>query len=144
MRQVIHDNQNHQVALKFQNPTHTYSTSDRNCQHAPNKKEVSEEQKYLELQRLLSHFIRPMCKESTPHPTRLQELLDRIEELNPLILPALIHPEPLEQAKVSAFIPLRMKVAKRLQSAFQCDFDKSVTAKKVLMDRYGELPRYLW
>jgi hypothetical protein len=99
---------------------HTYSTSDRNCQHAPNEKEVSEEQKYLELQRLLSHFIRPMCKESTPHPTRLQELLDRIEELNPLILPALIHPEPLciqlalqDDRFRSEAIPSRARLSRR-------------------------------
>jgi len=97
--------------------------------------------KYNELQRLLTLLLK---KIRAQEEKQVQKLMDTIHESNPLILPALIHPEPLKQAKFSPFMSIRMRVARTLLAEFQDKFTKTQGAHQVLNDRYGELPRYLW
>lgn len=81
---------------------------------------------------------------TTSDKSELDKMMDAIHETNALILPALIHPGPLRQAKVSFFMPMRMKIARTLLLEYEGRFNRTPGAIELLIDRFGTFPRYLW
>jgi len=117
-------------------------TNDKDAIKQSSDQTCSKQKTYNKVYWLLTLLLGNIRKKA--EAKKLEELMDSIDEANSLILPAFIHPEPLRQAKVSPFMSTRMKIARVLLPEFDTKFSKTPGAMKLLTDRYGELPRYLW
>lgn len=92
---------------------------------------------------VLSEYVQGDASFRGEQEEQLQRLIDIIDWRDCMILPALIHPGPLQQADHSFMVLSRIFESRKLLEYFEYDFDNTPGALQVLIDRFGRWPRYI-